>query len=425
MQRTDEPPTVLLTRHDSPLPKHWRLTRDGTRITRESWTGAGKPRSTSRHIDGPPAAAAQEFRKQVRRKMHEGFAVLRVPDAARPGDLLLECTVPNRYVSSAFDLRPDGAEVAVATSLRDGSGAEIHLIDVATGVRRPVHTEPAAGPHGTRAYTVLHALGYDSTGTALVFALDGETRRLDLRTGEIRVLASYRHLHDAHFNPYRLEPEWDASRTRLLVFDTGDTVRIQDADGTALFALPVADPVTGPATECRAAALSPSGRLLALYRPSHGSMHRYGDAIEVWDVDTGTLRSRIQVPAPYPDNRLDRIGFDPDEKLIVANIEPAQGPFAFSAETGELAWHTPAATRTEPDDPCFTWAYAPDGSLLAIGRQRADRGIDLRDATTREPAPITLERIEGHRVRRLVFSADSRILAAGGDSDLLTVRKIR
>lgn len=425
MQRSDEPIRAVLVRHDTPMAKHCELTLEGSRLTRATWTGEGKPRVTVREVPGLEGDAYNVYLGEVRKKMREGFAFIRAAESATLGDLLLECVAPNRSASRAFDLRPDGAELAVGTVLKDGYGAEIHLIDVATGVRRLVHTEEAEESDGRRRQTIVHAVLYDATGTALIYSLNEETRRLDLRTGETRVLAEYRQWKTSHFNPYCVRPAWDAARRRLVVFDSGDMVRVLDARGERLFELCT----TSKTTECRAAALSASGRLLALYRPSRGIIPKHADAlhdttneIEVWDVDEGTLRTRVPVPAPLHADGLDEIGFDPTETVIVTNPQPVQGPCGISTETGEIVWAFAHAHRTDRWDVCFGWAYSPDGSLLAIGRRDRGKGVDLRDAATRGSLP--LERVEGHRVYRLAFSADGTLLAAGGDTDLLTVRKV-
>jgi hypothetical protein len=412
---------IVLTRPDRPRATFCRLTLDGARVSRATWAGDGKPRQSSRDIEGPPGAARNAYIKEVRKKMNEGFVFLRPEADAAPGRLVLECLAPNRHASDAFDLRPDGAELAVGTALKNGYGAEIHVIDVATGERRLVHAEPV-GPR----QTFVHAVRYDADGTALVYALNGQTRRLDLETGATRVLAAYEQWKSASFNPFCVRPEWDAARRRLLVFDAGDLVRVLDADGSLLLEVCT----EAGTTECRAGALSPSGRLLALYRPSRGVVYHHQDAlhdttneIEVWDVAARRRTARIPVPAALRERSLDKIGFDPTETLIVTNPGPVQGPCALSIDTGEPAWHFPDAHRTDRWDTCFAWAYAPSGGPLAIGRWH-DGAVDLRDPATHEPWPGQLERPERHRVKRIAFSRDGRLMAAGGDSGTLTLRKI-
>lgn len=412
---------IVLTRPDRPEARFCRLSLDGARVSRATWKGAGRPRQSGRDIQGSPHDAHSAYVKEIRKKMNEGFVFVRPETDAAPGRLVLECLAPNRCASDAFDLRPDGAELAVGTTLREAYGAEIHLIDVATGERRLVHAEPV-GPR----QTFVHAVRYDADGAALVYALNGQTRRLDLDTGATRVLAGYEQWRSASFNPFCVKPAWDAARRRLLVFDAGDMVRVLDADGSLLLEVCT----KADTTECRAGALSPSGRSLALYRPSRGIVYHHPDAlhdttneIEVWDIATGRRTARIPVPAPLRERPLGEIGFDPTETLIVTNPDPVQGPCALSIDTGDVVWHFPDAYRTDRWDTCFTWAYAPSGGPLAIGR-RFDGAVDLRHPATREPWPVELERLERHRVRRIAFSRDGRLVAAGGDGGTLTVRKI-
>lgn len=415
---------IVLTRPDRPETKFCRLTLDGPTVSRATWTGDGKPRQSSRDIEGSPDDAHDAYVKEVRKKMNEGFVFSRPQADAAVDQLVLECLALNRCASDVFDLRPDGAELAVGTTLKQGYGAEIHLIDVATGERRLVHAEPV-GPD----QTFVHAVRYDADGTALVYALNGQTRRLDLSTGATCLLASYKQWKSASFNPFCVKPAWDAARRRLLVFDAGDTVRVLDADGSLLL-----DVCTKADTrECRAGSLSPSGRLLALYRPSRGIVYGHQDAlhdttneIEVWDVSARSLIARTPVPFSLSGRplKLNEIGFDPSESLIVTNPDPVQGPCALSINTGEVAWAFPDAHRTDRLDTCHTWTYAPSSSgPLAIGR--GPRGaVDLRDPATHEPWPVQLERLEQQRVQRIVYSRDGRLMAAGGDSGTLTVRRI-
>ncbi|WP_433466975.1 hypothetical protein [Spirillospora sp. CA-128828] len=133
------------------------------------------------------------------------------------------------------------------------------------------------------------------------------------------------------------------------------------------------------------------------------------------DIAARRLTARIPVPVPLRERPLHEIGFDPTESLVVTNPDPVQGPCALSIDTGEVAWHFPDAYRADRWDTCFTWTYAPSGGPLAIGR-RFDGAVDLRDPATREPWPVDLERPERHRVQRIAFSRDGRLMAAGGGS---------
>ncbi|MFG1805156.1 WD40 repeat domain-containing protein [Streptomyces sp. NPDC049040] len=415
---------ITLARPDEPRTKFWRISRDGARLVRASWAGDGKARESVREIGGSAADVRQAYQREVRKKMRDGFVFVRDVREARVGELVLECLEPNGHDSRAFDLRPDGALIAVGSVLKDAHGAEIHLIDVATGARRLVHTEPY-GPAGSR-QTFLHQVLFDAGGSGLVYAVNGQTRHLDLRTGTTRVLADYQDHVTSRFNPFCVKPLWDGRRERLLVFDANDMVRVLDAHGRPVWEVSTASPTT----ECRAAAISASGRRVALYRPSRGIVYGHQDAehdttneIEVWDIDDAQRVGVVRVPAPLSRRGLSAIGFDGPETHVLTSPDPVQGPCALSAD-GLVAWHFPDERRTDRWDTCFSWAYSPDGSLLAIGR-RGSRGLDLRDATSREPVPFPLERVEDHRVHRIAYSADGTLIAAGGDSGVITVRKLR
>ncbi|GAA3766583.1 hypothetical protein GCM10022225_61150 [Plantactinospora mayteni] len=411
---------VTLTDPGSPKPRHCRLQLAGSRLTRTSWTGGSKPRETVLDFDDDHAAE-RAFGQEKDKRLRGGFVLLRVPATAVPGDVVLETIAPNRSTSTAFDLHPDGGTLAVGTMLKEGYGAEIHLVDVGTGQRRLVQSEPA----GDR-QTFLHAVLFDADGTSLVFALNEQTWRLDLRTGEKRLLADYtrQSWSDRTLNPFCVRPAWDAARRRLLLFDSADRARVLDADGAELFELST----TARSTECRAGALSPSGRLLALYRPSRGIVYGHADAahdqtneIEVWDVDEQRLRTRIPVP---PSLQFTVVGFDPTETLLVGNVNHAEGPCGVSIETGRLCWAFPDPTgRTDRWQTCFGWSYSPDGQLLAVG-DRGHGALRLYRADTRDPAEVVPQGQDWQRVYRIVFSRDGGLMATGGDTGRLVVRRL-
>ncbi|MDG4791333.1 WD40 repeat domain-containing protein [Micromonospora sp. WMMD1102] len=425
------PIDMTLTFPDPARPKFYRIRLDGRRLIRTAWTEGRKPRETVKYLDVSYDHEAEWACWKVRDKMmREGFCrVADVAGAAR-GDTVLEFLVPNRSSGDVFDLSPDGRTLVVGTMLKEAYGAEIHLVDIATGHRRLLHTEPPETrpePLG-KAQTFIHTVFFDADGERIIYALNEETRLLDPASGQQRTLAAYRQYQDAQFNPFCVQPVWDAARRRLLVFDAGDMVRVIDTDGSVLFEVCT----KAGTTECRAGALSPSGRLLALYRPSRGVVYRHEDAlhdptneIEVWDIAAGRLTARIPAPVPPAGARqLHKIGFDPTESLVVTNPDPVQGPCALSIETGELVWHFPDAYRTDRWDTCYGWDYSPDGATLAIGR-RGD--TEVVDAATRV-ADSAFERCPATgptgRTYRVKLAADGTLLASGGDSGRILVRKL-
>ncbi|MEO3749444.1 WD40 repeat domain-containing protein [Streptomyces sp. B6B3] len=428
-----ETTTTLRSSAGAGKTRFYRIAVDGSRLVRVAWTEGRTPRETVVECDSE-REAARESAKLRGKKLREGFAYVADAERAAHGDVVFDVQVPNRCSAEAFDLSPDGRTLVVGTMLREAYGAELHLIDVGTGERRLVHAE-AVAPTGEGAggptQTFLHAALFDATGTRLVYAMNGETRLLDLGSGETQVLARYEEFADARFNPFRLRPALDAARRRLLLFDAGDRVRVlgpERSDGGASQASGAwgRDPLfeTGtarPGFECWAAGLSPSGRLLALCF-SRGSRYRADDPqvteVEIWDVDRGVELCRIPMGRPaYV------VGFDPSETELVAAVEFADGPCAFSVETGRLLWHFPDPFRDDRWATCYGWAYSPDGGTLAIGRRGE---TEVVDAATRRAdpafAPIPGDAGTG-RTRTVRFSADGGLMAAGGDSGRIILRR--
>jgi WD40 repeat protein len=260
---------------------------------------------------------------------------------------------------------------------------------------------------------------FDAGGEHIIYALNGETRLFNLKSEETRILARYREFHDAHHNPFRVRPSWDAARRRLLLFDTGDRVRVLDQDWNAVFATSTERPSVG-----WTGSLSPSGKLMALCF-TKGSRYKADDPevteVEIWDIDRDAVLCRIPM-----DRKPHAIGFDPADTLLVANPESAEGPCAYSLETGELVWHFPNPNPhlTDRWATCYGWAYAPDGATLAVGR-RGD--TDVVDAATRHSDPAFARRpgdLGTGRTYTVRISADGSLVASGGDTGRIIVRKL-
>ncbi len=405
--------------------RFYRIAVDGSRLVRVAWTEGRTPRETVVECD-TEHEAAREFAKLRGRKLREGFAYVADGGRAARGAVVLDVQVPNRCSAEAFDLSPDGRTLVVGTMLQGAYGAELHLIDVGTGELRLVHAEPPPGlgglggaptPASTEGeweggQTFLHAAMFDAGGECVVYVVNGETRLLDLVSGETRVLARFREFADASFNAHRVRPGYDAARRRLLVFDAGDVVRVLDGERATVLETSAAR----PGFQCWAGGLSPSGRLLALCF-TKGSRYREDDPevaeVEIWDVDRGEVLRRISMA------RKPRVvGFDPADAELVAAVEFAEGPWAYSLETGELAWHYDRWAE------CHGWAYSPDGALLAVGRRGA---TEVMNAATRQPYPA-FACIPGDagtgRTRTVRFSADGGLMAAGDDTGRITVRRM-
>lgn len=400
---------ITLVHQGFPRHKYVRLRVDGGWLRRESRSGAsGTPRLSAKDYRSPDDAE-HALRTEMRKRLHDGFVMLRDPATAASGEPVLVAAAPNRCSSAALDVHPEGHTLVVGTMLKEAYGAQIHLIDVATGVRRLVHEEPA----GER-QTFVHTVRFDAGGQGVVYAVNGETRRLDLAAATSRTLASYEQWRTSDFNPFCVRPSWDQARRRLLVFDAGNRVRVLDAGGGPLLDLDV-----GQRPQCRAGVLSPSGKLLALafgMGPAH---------VEVWDVDTGRQVRRHRFPFPYPQDRaaagcggVDVLGFDPAERHLIANGGFAEGPFSMALDTGALAWAVPDPYRTDRWGTCYAWAFSPDGTRLAVG----DRGtVALRDPGTGAETGTPELRVGTGRAYRVVYADAGDLLVCGGDGGRIVV----
>ncbi|MGY0061153.1 WD40 repeat domain-containing protein [Streptomyces sp. LZ34] len=411
--------TTMRSSADPAKVKFYRIAVEGPRLIRSAWTEGRRPRETVVEF-ASESEAEREFEELRWKKLREGFACVADTAQSARGAVVLDVKVPNQCSAEAFDLSPDGRTIVVGTMLKDAYGAEIHLIDVDSGHRRLIHAEPPEirpEPLG-RGQTFVHAALFDAGGEHIIYALNGETRLLDLKSEQTRILARYREFHDAHHNPFRVRPSWDAVRRRLLLFDTGDRVRIVDQDWNEVFATSTERPSFG----CWTGSLSPSGKLMALCF-SKGSRYKEDDPevteVEIWDIDRRKVLRRIPMG-----RKPHKVGFDPADTLLVTNPESAEGPCAFSLETGKLVWHFPDPFRTDRWATCYGWAYTPDGSTLAIGR-RGD--TDVVDAVTRHSDPAFKRRSGDRgtgRTYTVRISADGTLVASGGDTGRIIVRKL-
>ncbi len=389
------------------------MVADGVRLTCQTWTDARRPRETVRDF-ATADQAVEGFHAYRRKKMQEGFAYVVDPAGAVRGDTLLYLKAPLRC-TGGFDLSPD-ARTLVTGGFRDSTNtAEIHVIDAATNLRRLVHSVP---PSPELAQPLPHAVLFDVAAERVVFAVGGETRLLDLASGGTRTLAAYVQFKTAHYNPFRLRPQWDARRERLLVFDRDDSVRVLDPDGDELFQTSAAR----QPSECWAAGLSPSGKLLALCFVQ-GS--RYSEdaprtvEIEIWDVDARQLVRRLPMQdRPYT------VGFDPADTWLVVNSEAVEGPAAYALETGELAWYCPALRNPDRWARCHGWAFSPDGTTLVVGG-RGD--ISVLDVAARHYDAAFNSRSDNGGTGRtdiIRFDAAQTVIASHGDNGRILIRKL-
>jgi hypothetical protein len=403
---------ILLTFPDPLKPKYCRLRLIGSRLTRASWVGGGKPRESAVDFfteDGARDALADEVDKRLVR----GFVIVRERDAVAPGEAVLECLVgPHRYLRGV-DLHPDGGTLLAVIGLRDESATEICLIDVATGLRRLVHSIPGSGVQRSSDVGDMY---FDHDGTGVVYLLEKEVWRLDLATGGSRLLASCQ----GGYAIGSARHGWDGARQRLLLMEytgwlsnTGSLsgrARVVDADGATLFEVSTESP-----THYQAGALSSSGRRLALFRVDRGALDKPHE-IEIWDVDGRRLVKQIPVS-----DHFNTIGFDPSETLLLGDV--SAGLRAVSLESGELVWTFPDAGQFEWSS-LHRWRYSADGKLLAVWGET----VDLFTAANRES--IDVRRLRGSSGRRnqwshdFALSDDGSLAAVGSDGRRITVHKL-
>ncbi|WP_043632840.1 WD40 repeat domain-containing protein [Nonomuraea candida] len=396
---------ITLSHPGPPGPRHVELAVQGSVLSRRWWTGAGKPRESAKTF-GDEHGARDALEKETRAKMRDGFVLRRAADAAEPGELVFQCMVRGAG-GDLFDLHPDGRTLAIGATPHDPRRVEITVIDLPTGARRPVHAE--SGRIGQQGVW-LQAMAFDADGSRLVFAVNGETRELDLGSGETRVLA----VHDLRtINPFFAQPCWDAARERLLLFHQ-DRVRVLGPDREPLFDLPV-----GERPGFRTATLSPSGRLVAL---TFGELSQ----VEIWDVQGGgrVLAERFPYPPGFTGapTGIHRLGFDPEERLLVAGGPHLAGWFAMAADTGELRWAVADSQVTGRYQSCGDWAYSPDGTVAAMGGW--DGVVTTFPAATMRRTGTAYLGGWPCRVRRVAFSRDGALLLIGDDSGRVSVHRV-
>lgn len=391
-------------------PRRCRLAVRGADLFTETGPVGGAAKATTK-----PFASAQEARrawdKAVRDKLRDDFAFVRPYAEARVGAAVLVAFASGAGAGALLDLSPDGRFAVTLGSDARLVRYQIEVIEVATGARRRVyeHTDPTT-------QNFVLAVFFDATGEAVYLAPRGETLRIDLATGAPTRVAGYRESVDACFNAFAVQPHTDRARRRVVVFDAGTWVRVLDRDDRAIFSACLASSTT----ECRAARISPSGRLLALYRVSRGIAYGHDDArhddtsvVEVWDVDVGALRASLPMAT-----QVDAVGFTPDDDTLLVTECYARGPVAYDLATGEERWRLHDPFRPGELAACHAWEYSPDGSLLAVGHS----ATGLYEAATRTPVP--LDPAGMYRTPCVRFSDDGRLLASV-EGGLCVVRRVR
>ena len=382
-------------------PKRVRFRVVRSALEQTTWTAKGEAKVTKKSF-ADAYTAQREFDKAVRKKLRDDYAVVN-PDA-RPGEVLLEAFAAGGGGGAVLDMSLDGTRIVTATMTREQNfGVKLEVVEVATGARHVVLEEPPG-----RTQSFLHVALFDREATSLYFVLREDTYRLDIASGKRTLIAKGQ---DPELNPFVVRPSFDAERRRLVIYARGPVVRVLDDRDRTLLEVST----KSPTTECRGGAISPSGRLLAVYIVSRGIIYSHDDAkhdttneIQIWDIEAGVKFETVAV-----DRKLSSIGFTPQDDLLLVTSEYYEGPVALEIPAGTERWKL-----TDPDSPrqlarTRAWAYSHDGTRLAV----AGNTLQLLDATTREPAlelPSTFGRAECP-----VFSRDGRRLAAWIDGSAI------
>ncbi|MFW5741220.1 MAG: hypothetical protein ACOC1F_12720 [Myxococcota bacterium] len=410
-----QPCELELTKVSDKGPRRlWAATRDKNVLETRAGPVGRPPKVTPKSFPDD-ASAARAFDKAVRAKLRSGYAFVRDPSDASRGDIVTVAFASGGGGGPILDLSVDGKLALTAGCKGAPVAVWLETIETTSGKRRRIFDKSVAA--GRQIF--LHSACFDRTGQAVILLLGKETLRLDLVSGKLEPIAKYVEFQTARFNPFLLHPHFDRARERLVVFDKRSLVRVLDSGGNQLFEVSMEHPTT----ECRAAQLSPSGKLLALVRVSRGIVYNHDDAkhdatnaVDVWDVDTGKRRDTIELETP-----VDQVGIDSTDRLLTMSWQYAQGPVIHDLRMYQELHRFTDPWRTDRLATAYGWDWSPDGSLLAVGRE----GLSVYAAE--DIANITDVPVESSgefRVKRVVFSGDGTLLGTY-EGGLFVLRSMR
>lgn len=375
-------------------PKRVRLRVVKAALETTTWSSKGVAKVAKKTFSSA-RAAADAFRKALRGKLRDDYVYLGEPHTR--GDVILEAFAPGGGGGAVLDMSLDGRFIVTASITKESNfGSKLEIVEVATGARQIIVDE-----RGGKNQCFLHAARFDREAKAVYFVLNDDTFRVELGTAKRKLLAT-----GTGFNPFVVQPSFDRERRRLAIC-AKHAIRVLDENGAKLLDVPTKSKLT----ECRAARISPSGRLLAVYIASRGIIYDHEDAkhdttneVQIWDIEAGVLWETVTVAEKVHD-----VGLTPDDNALVVTWDYAQGPIGLEIPSGRALWRFVAPDSTRELGRAYAWTYSPDGKLIAI----AGDTLKLYDAKTRKVALELHERFG--RVDCVTFSSDGRRLAASID----------
>jgi len=294
-----------------------------------------------------------------------------------------------------FTHRPTGQSIRVKAGqyLAGTQQGELYTSQFFSGPGQVWTTFPRSG------------VGVNSLGYSLAFSADGETLAAATRASESGV--RFGPVDGEEYPQERpgrlcvgLSPASMPGAAILATADQGNVLLYELATGKQLAALK-GDRRSPPTC----LAFSPDGKTLAVGR---GNLRDAAGVVEVWQLDTGTLRATYRGHA----GGVTALAFSPDSKLLATG----------SLDKTVVLWDTATGqerTRSLMVPALVAWslAFAPDGNTLAIAtgpddfRLRQPGDIKLWDVAT-ETVRATLR---GHRraATSIVFSPDGKSLISG------------